>query len=99
VTSIRLRVLYAVATLISDRGFSPTFRDICTLLDLASTNSLPTHLEWLRAAGYIDWVPRANRTIRLTVKGWSHVVGEELTSEKTRVRRSIAGVLREHGCR
>ena len=95
-TSIRLRILYAVATLISERGFSPTFRDICTRIDLASTNSLPTHLDWMRDSGYIDWVPRANRTIHLTPKGWGHVVGEGIASERTRIMRSVAGALREH---
>jgi SOS-response transcriptional repressor LexA len=88
-------VLYAIAVLLAEHHYSPSFRDICTMLDLASTNALPAHLEWLESNGYIDRMPKASRTLQLTKKGWGEVVGEPLAESLMDLRKTVTGALRE----
>lgn len=97
-TSTREQVLYAIAVLIAKHHYSPSFRDICTMLDLASTNALPAHIEWLEEAGYVSRVPKASRTIQLTEQGWQEVVGKTVAQSLVTVRNNIMGVLRERCC-
>lgn len=46
-------------------GYSPTVREICKALCLASPGSLMKHLRALEAGGYIDRTPGKNRTWKL----------------------------------
>lgn len=46
-------------------GFSPTVREIQDGVGLASTAAVQYHLEKLRDAGVITWIPGRARTIRI----------------------------------
>ncbi len=49
----------------TQRGFSPSVRDICVVTGLKSTSTAHYHLKKLRAMGFIKMDEKINRTIRL----------------------------------
>ena len=66
VTSNNLIVLEAIKKFISEKGFSPTVRDLCAVLGLKSPATVHWHLRKLKSKGLIDYNENKARTI--TVK-------------------------------
>lgn len=70
---MRERILAFVRQYISERGYSPTVREIGKAVGLSSSATVHRHLTILSQQGLISWIPDAPRTIRLK-GGASHVV-------------------------
>ena len=62
----RLEILDYIKEQIVDRGFPPSVREICKAVDLKSTSSVHTHLNWLEKNGYIKRDPAKPRCIEIT---------------------------------
>jgi repressor LexA len=50
---------------IVQKGYSPTVREMCLAFGFKNTNAAVVHLAALKRKGWITWVPRAPRTIRV----------------------------------
>lgn len=48
-----------------DRGYAPTIREIGCAVGIKTLNGTRTHLNRLREAGIIDFVPCSPRTVRV----------------------------------
>lgn len=46
-------------------GFPPSIRELCELMNVNSTGTIQPMLERLKRKGYIDFMPRKSRTIRI----------------------------------
>ena len=64
-TKTQRRVMRAIARRIKKHGYAPTVRELCHDLKISSENGVREHLNRLKAAGYLDWVPRKARTLRI----------------------------------
>jgi len=62
----RNRVLRFIATFMSDRGYSPTVRDIAKGCGISSTSVVQYHLNILERQGHIRHEPELGRSIQLT---------------------------------
>lgn len=63
------KILDAIRWCIGDNGYSPTIRELCREVGVASPSSMKYRLDRLRDEGLITYDPRKSRTIRLTEKG------------------------------
>lgn len=62
----RQRAVYeAIIAFHSEHSYMPTLRDLCARLQISSTHGAHEHLQALHRKGYIDYVPRTARGIRL----------------------------------
>lgn len=61
-------VLGVVVSYIRTHGYSPTFRNICELTGISSTNGVKSHLDVLVRKEYITYSSRITRSICLTDK-------------------------------
>jgi len=68
-TDRQLQVLAAIDDHWTEHGFAPSLRELCEVLDLASTNGANDHVKSLQIAGYVTRQPRTIRTLRLTDEG------------------------------
>lgn len=59
------KVMDYICTYTRSRGYAPTVREIMDGVGLASTAAVQYHLEKLRDAGVITWIPGRSRTIRI----------------------------------
>ena len=50
---------------ITDRGYSPTIRELCLAFNFASTEGAMCHLRALRRKGWVTWNDGHARTIRV----------------------------------
>lgn len=50
---------------IEENGHSPTYRELANLSGLKSSSTVSTHLENLKAKGYINFIVGAPRTITI----------------------------------
>ncbi len=57
--------LIIVNTFIKEKGYSPTVREIAKELGNNSPATTLHHLKELRRKGYITWIEKQNRTIRV----------------------------------
>lgn len=64
-----LRVLKAIHTFRAHHGFSPTIRELCVLLEIASTHAISCHFEALERHGLITRQFAQARTTVLTEAG------------------------------
>jgi SOS-response transcriptional repressor LexA len=62
-TDRQAQVLVAIEASIKTRGFAPTLRELCALLNMQSTNAASDHLNALERKGYIVRGDRRARTI------------------------------------
>ena len=46
-------------------GFPPSIRELCKLMNVNSTGTIQSMLKRLKKKGYIDFMPRKSRTIRI----------------------------------
>jgi len=88
------RVLVVIAMRLNQDTYSPSSRDICDVLGLASTNAVAIHLKALKKKGMIAWEDRLSRTVRPTDEGWEYLLGREVANQRVDLTRSIAGRLR-----
>ena len=56
---------------ISEKGYAPSYRDICKATGLKSTSSVQHQLNSLEAKGLIRYPYRVARGISITEKGWA----------------------------
>ena len=68
ITNKQLIVLDYIKQFISEKGYSPTVREICTGLGLKSPATVQEHLKKLTLAGIITNNPKKSRTIELLVE-------------------------------
>ena len=54
-----------LAQYIVEHGYSPTVREMCLAFGFKNNNAAVVHLTALKRKGWITWVPRASRTIRM----------------------------------
>ena len=64
-TERQKEILNWLAGYIVQHGFSPTLRELCLAFNFRTTNAAVTHLAALKRKGWITWVPKASRTIRI----------------------------------
>jgi hypothetical protein len=64
-TKAQRTALDAVRRFITARGISPSHRDLCEMLGIASTNGIAEHLRELERKGYISKIPNCARSIRV----------------------------------
>lgn len=64
-TEKQLELYQAIKEYINKYGFGPTFRDLMTVLDKSSTATISFGLRILKRKGYIDYVPKRMRTIKI----------------------------------
>lgn len=66
ITDANRRVYDAIVSWIEERGYSPTVRELCQELGVASPNGINGHLKVLERRGWITRSNRQSRTIRPT---------------------------------
>jgi repressor LexA len=64
ITDAARRVYDAIVDHIDAKGFAPTVRELCGILDIASPNGVECHLKTLERRGWITRTERQARTIR-----------------------------------
>lgn len=62
---MRLKVLQAIESFISEKGYSPTYREIAELVGLKSAATVKWHISYLVRDGAITLQGGRRRTIRL----------------------------------
>lgn len=62
-------VLEAIEALAADLGVAPTVREVKDVLGVRSPSDMHRYLERLKEKGFVSWVPRKVRTLRVT-EGW-----------------------------
>ncbi len=62
------QVLDFIVTFIQERGYSPSYREIATGLDLASPSTVHAHIQALRMRGYVRGSDSDNRELEPTDK-------------------------------
>ena len=50
----------------AEHGYSPSIRELCYLLGLATPSTVHTHLTRLREQGFVTWVDGQTRTLVVT---------------------------------
>lgn len=63
------QILEAIRWYVGDNGYSPTVRELCRETGIKSTSAMSYRLRTLRDRGFIEYVDRTPRTIRLTERG------------------------------
>lgn len=63
------QVLIFIDKFISDKGFSPTVREIGEATYISSTSTVWGHLDRLKKKKLINYIPQSPRTITITEKG------------------------------
>ena len=59
------KILNIIKDFINKNGYSPTVREIGKLSDLKSPATIKTYLDILYTKGYITYIPKLSRTIRI----------------------------------
>lgn len=65
-TDRQREILVWLARYITEHGYSPTVRELGDAFGFGSTNAVMCHLRPLKSKGWITWVNRHSRTLRLT---------------------------------
>lgn len=68
-TGPRYETLVMAQKFIEDYGYSPTARELTRMMGYASVSTVHDHLNNLRRGGFVDWLPHAARTLRITQNG------------------------------
>lgn len=64
-TDKQFEVLICIKEFINEKGFSPTVRELAKLINVSSSATVHTHLKHLVNKGYITYLPKSSRTIRI----------------------------------
>ena len=59
------KILNIIKDFINKNGYSPTVREIGKISDLKSTSTVKTYLDILYIKGYITYIPKLSRTIKI----------------------------------
>lgn len=70
VSDRQLKLLGFIASSMAGRGFPPTIRELCTEMEIRSTNGVNDHLKALARMGFIDRGAGQARAIVLTPKAY-----------------------------
>ncbi len=62
-------VLAAIRRHQAAKGFAPTIRELCTELEISSTNGVAEHLRLLERKGLVSRVKYRSRTLQITNAG------------------------------
>jgi SOS-response transcriptional repressor LexA len=62
------RMIRAIHKLTVDTENRPTFDELCVYLDIKSRNGIAASLKPLKRKGFVTWIPRSSRTLKLTGK-------------------------------
>lgn len=58
---------------ITDKGYSPTLRELMFLMGLSSVSTMAWHLDILRRDGYVTWEEGRPRTLVITDAGRTEI--------------------------
>ncbi len=72
------RILEFVGEYLSDNGYPPSMREICSALSISSTSVVSYNLDRLEEAGYIDRDREVSRGLRLAEAGEARVMPREV---------------------
>lgn len=64
-TKKQKEVFSSIVDFINENGYSPTIRELCEIEGLSSPATMHFHLKHLVSKGYITYVPKISRTIRI----------------------------------
>ena len=64
-TDKQAEVLINIISFTNKNKFSPTVRELAELINVSSTATVHTHLKNLVKKGYITYLPKTSRTIRV----------------------------------
>lgn len=64
-TRCQYNVYKVVKEFIEKNGYSPSVREICDILGYSSPATAETHLQKLKDKGYITFIEKRSRTIRI----------------------------------
>lgn len=64
-TTVQANLLKKIEKFINDKGYSPTVRELCKMTKKNSTATIKATLDLLQAKGYITFLPKQSRTIRI----------------------------------
>lgn len=67
-TPVEYEVMECIDNYINKHGISPTYREICTLLERKSTATIHKHIINLKRKGYISMIDASPRSIRIVGK-------------------------------
>ncbi|CEN21240.1 transcriptional repressor LexA [Paraclostridium sordellii] len=67
-TNKQIKILEFIKDMLSQKGYPPTVRELCSHLELKSTSTIHSHLNKLEKSGYIKRDPTKPRTIQLLKK-------------------------------
>lgn len=67
-TKKQKEIFSSIVDFINEHGYSPSVRELCEIEGLSSPATMHYHLKNLVNKGYITYVPKMSRTIRI-VKG------------------------------
>ncbi len=59
------KTYYAIKDYIEAKGYAPTIRELCVILEKSSTGTVKKSIDILKRQGYIDFVKNKNRTLRI----------------------------------
>ena len=69
ITHTQQQILDYLRLSIRENGYPPTVREIQSEFHWASPNAAATHLQALKAKGFIEWRPGDARTIQILDQG------------------------------
>ena len=64
-SSEQFDIYYSIKQYYIEHGISPTIRDLCNMTGKKSTATILYHLRRLKKKGYIDFLEKKSRTIRV----------------------------------
>lgn len=64
----QLEILTAIEDYIDQNGYSPSFRDIGKIVNLASSSTIQRYMDRLKVNGDVTWVSGQPRTLKVLKK-------------------------------
>jgi len=64
-TNRQLEIVAAIRELTNARGFAPTVRELQAHFGYSSPHGVVCHLRLLRRKGWVTWIDRLNRTLKV----------------------------------
>ena len=64
-TEVQANLLKNIENFINENGYSPTVRELCKMTKKSSSGTIKATLDLLQVKGYITFIPKQARTIRI----------------------------------
>ena len=64
-TAPQEKTLNCIKKFINDKGYSPSVRELCKMTKKKSSSTIKSTLDLLQKKGYITFIPKQARTIRV----------------------------------